>query len=105
MIVALAGCLLAQRPTGARPAAEESDDIRIARLETTVPQMQKQLDEVNSQLKDVNKTLTELQRKTAEIRTDMKLIMWIGGVVGAFLTLNTFRPIFEKRAPPASVQG
>ena len=93
-IILLAGFLLAQRP------ASESYDLRIARLETTVPQIQKQLDEVNVQLKDVNKKLTDVQTQLTELGTEMKLAIWIGTVIGGFLILAALKQFFEKPAAP-----
>jgi hypothetical protein len=96
MIVAVAGCLMAQR-TPARPA-EESYDIRIARLETIVPQMQKQLDEINTHLKEIDKNLGDVRNQLTELRTDMNLVMWIGGTVSVALLGAVLKLILDKPA-------
>lgn len=98
MIVAVVGCLMAQR-TPTRPApAEESYDIRIARLETTVPQMQKQLDEINTHLKEIDKNLADVRNQLTELRTDMNLVMWIGGTVSVALLGAVLKLILDKPA-------
>jgi len=101
MIVAVAGCLMAQRTPSAR-LPDESYDIRIARLETTVPQMQKQLDEINSHLKDIDKTLADVRNQLTELRTDMNLVMWIGGTVSVALLGAVLKLILEKPAAPST---
>ena len=95
IIAAVAGCLLAQRGNTA-----ESYDLRIARLEATVPQMQKQLDDVNNQLREVNKKLTDVQTQLAELTTEMRLATWVWGVVGGFLILVALKLIFGKPVAP-----
>ena len=103
----LSSCIFAQTAGPKVPVASgrespgaDSVEVRLARVEIAISQMQKQLDDVTNQVRSLSGQLTDVRVQLADLSTKVNLIIWIGGILGALSIASMWKMIFDQKGAP-----
>jgi hypothetical protein len=103
-LVILSSCIFAQTSgprvpvaSGREGAGADSVEVRLARVEVAISQMQKQLDDNTSQIRALNTQFTDFRVQLADLSTKVNLIIWIGGILGALSIASMWKMIFDQK--------